>query len=190
MKASEVSFESAGEGEEFVFGSKRPGHPSRRVSSGEVADWISFMRKKEVEAVCCLLSPQQLDYYESDLLAQYRTEFGEKSVCHAPVEDYFLCPQSQLTEKIIPFLNSFVMQKKKVLVHCSGGSGRTGHVLAGWLAASRGYSPKEAILEVEAVHRNPKEAVNCGNATQAELDDLLTSAFNMHQDLKSRENDS
>lgn len=38
-----------------------------------------------------------------------------------------------LTGKILPFLLEADKQSEKVVVHCSGGVGRTGLVLAAWL---------------------------------------------------------
>ncbi|MEW6495955.1 MAG: protein phosphatase, partial [Cyanobacteriota bacterium] len=46
----------------------------------------------------------------------------------------------------------------KVVVHCSGGIGRTGHVLAAWLASARGFSNNAAIAAVRKTGRNPYEA--------------------------------
>jgi protein-tyrosine phosphatase len=45
------------------------------------------------------------------------------------------------------------------VVHCSGGIGRTGHVLAAWLVAGRGFSRHSAITAVKRRGRNPYEAV-------------------------------
>jgi protein-tyrosine phosphatase len=60
-----------------------------------------------------------------------------------------------------------------VVVHCSGGSGRTGHVLAAWLVRYRGLEAGTALSEVRSTGRNPQEAVDAGLATLAELNRLL-----------------
>lgn len=43
-------------------------------------------------------------------------------------------------------------------MHCSGGSGRTGHILAAWLVYRNGISPKEAIRAIKSMGRDPQEA--------------------------------
>jgi protein-tyrosine phosphatase len=64
---------------------------------------------------------------------------------------------------------------ERVVVHCWGGNGRTGHVLSAWLVAARGLSPLEAIEAVEATGRLPREAILASNAVLEELIALLTS---------------
>jgi protein-tyrosine phosphatase len=88
------------------------------------------MQQSGVRQVCCLLPPKQLAYYRVDLLERYRKAFGESNVCHAEIEDYHLCNQAILENKILLFLLESDQTSTPVVVHCSGGSGRTGHVLA------------------------------------------------------------
>ncbi len=45
------------------------------------------------------------------------------------------------------------------VVHCAGGIGRTGHILAAWLVSVRGFSNQDAISAVIRTGRNPHEAV-------------------------------
>ncbi|MBW4617842.1 MAG: dual specificity protein phosphatase family protein [Cyanosarcina radialis HA8281-LM2] len=64
-----------------------------------------------------------------------------------------------LVRQILPFLTIANQQNEKVVVHCSGGIGRTGHILAAWLVAGRGFSSKSAISAVKQTGRNPYEPV-------------------------------
>lgn len=145
-------FAAAWENEPFVFGAKKPGYSDTKVS-----DWVEFMKRFGIKRVCCLLSAQQLAYY-SDLLGTYRQEFGINHVAWAPIEDFHLADTETLTKKILPFLAQADLQGEKVVVHCSGGIGRTGHVLAAWLVSGRGLSNKAAIAAVRKTGRNPYEA--------------------------------
>ncbi|BBD68237.1 dual specificity protein phosphatase [Nostoc commune NIES-4072] len=76
----------------------------------------------------------------------------------APIVDFHLCDLETLTQKILPFLIEADKENEKVVVHCSGGIGRTGHVLAAWLVSVRGLSNQAAINAVKKTGRNPYEA--------------------------------
>jgi protein-tyrosine phosphatase len=150
-------FAAADESEIIVFGAAKPGK-----SEQEVNQWIKFMKEQGIQRVCCLLAPVQLAPYAKslglDLLEIYRKEFGEDKVCWAAIEDFQLADLETLTQKILPFLNDSQQKNEKVVVHCGGGIGRTGHVLAAWLVKSRGMSNKDAIASVKRTGRNPYEA--------------------------------
>jgi protein-tyrosine phosphatase len=79
-----------------------------------------------------------------------------------------------LIGKILPFLKGCDAEKQKVVVHCSGGSGRTGHVLAAWLVFGRGWAYADAIAAVKKSGRNPFEAIQSGNARPEDLEKLLS----------------
>lgn len=147
-------FAAASPRETIVFGSARP-----EYSSDQVNEWIEFMQSQDIKRVCCLLSQTQLDGY-LDLLGIYRQTFGSDRVCWSPIEDFQLADRQTLIQQILPFLAIADEQSEKVVVHCSGGIGRTGHVLAAWLVAERGFSNKTAIATVKQTGRNPYEAVS------------------------------
>ena len=167
------NFSPASNEEAFVYGAQRPGYPSRSsIPDAEVGQWTAFMRQHGVSRVCCLLE-DQLSCYQSDLLAAYRAGFGEEAVCGAPIKDFTLAGEALLTETILPFLDASVCREEKVVVHCSAGFGRTGHVLAAWLVYGRQMTNDEAIAAVTAMGRNPHEAAGSGPTGVASLGSLL-----------------
>lgn len=168
-------FAPASELEHIVFGAERPGYNSKQVDEHEVHKWIVSAKQRNITRVCCLLTQDQLSYYVMDLLDAYRRAFGHENVCSAPVEDYRLCDGLTLRHRILPFLRESDDKQESVVVHCSGGIGRTGHVLAAWLVFGRGYSAEDALWTVKRMGRNPFEAVDDGNATRAGLYALLES---------------
>lgn len=146
-------FAPASENESIVFGSSRPGYTNEQVNL-----WIEFMQAQNIQRVCCLLTESQLSRY-SGLLYLYRKTFGIDQVCWSPIKDFHLVTVQALTRQILPFLALADRCQEKVVVHCSGGMGRTGHILAAWLVAGRGLSNKAAISAVRKTGRNPYEAV-------------------------------
>jgi protein-tyrosine phosphatase len=162
----------------YKFAAARPGY-----SEAQVSEWIEFMRDRDIRRVCCLLTKKQLDRY-TDLLVNYQQAFGKERVCWAPIEDFSLATPKMLVDRILPFLATADRQQEKVIVHCSGGIGRTGHILAAWLVAGRGFTRESAIAAVRQTGRNPYEAVIAApfkgrNPWQvaAELQTLLSSSL-------------
>lgn len=172
--------------EKMVFGAQRPGYNSKDVGDKEVHLWVSFMKERGIARVCCLLSQPELHYYRHSLLEGYEKAFGGGNLCWVPIADYHLCAKSFLQKTILPFLKESDIQNLPVVVHCSGGAGRTGHVLAAWLVGGRKFCIEEALSAVKAMHRNPYEAVEAGKATMQELRDLLTIAPPEHNALDEK----
>ena len=157
MSRPERGFSAASEQEPFVFGARRPGFPFPRVSSTFVHSWIAFMQAQGITRVLCLLPSRQLDGY-SDLLGTYRQMFGEHNVLWVPIADFHLAEEVQLIDQILPFFVEGALHQEKTVVHCSGGVGRTGHILAAWLVSGRGMSNEEAIATVKRQGRNARES--------------------------------
>ncbi len=171
---SKLKFGPAWHQDKIVYGARRPGYPAKKgIGLEPVQEWISFMKQKKIRRVCCLLSQEELAYYACDLLGEYKKAFGPDHVCAAPVENYRLCDERTLTERILPFLQASEAAQVPVVVHCSGGSGRTGHVLAAWLVRVRGLTPEVALSAARQAGRDPWEAITAGQATKAQLQALL-----------------
>jgi len=161
------NFSPAAEDERIVFGACRPNHPRRAPPDSSVDDWVRHVQERDVERVCCLLDETQLSEYD-DLLDTYVAGFGADRVTHAPIGDFSVVDRRTLHETILPFLDASKAASERVVVHCSAGSGRTGHVLALWLAHDRGCSVEDAVAEVRRMGRRPLEA-----ASRADLRALL-----------------
>lgn len=145
-------FSAASDRELIVFGAIKPGYGDRAFS-----EWIDFMKQQNIDRICCLLPQSQLTRY-SDLLGNYRKIFGDDRVCWAPLLDFELVDREILIDRILPFLTEANNAGDRVVVHCSGGIGRTGQVLAAWLVSGRGFSNQDAIAAVKRTGRNPYEA--------------------------------
>ncbi|MBI4201796.1 MAG: dual specificity protein phosphatase family protein [Chloroflexi bacterium] len=161
--------------ETIVFGAQRPGYNAYWVEQHYVEEWLAFMRGQAISRVVCLLPPEQLDYYESDLLSSYREAFGPHNVLSAPIGDFCLSSEKNL-KLVMDFLDESVRLGLKTVVHCSGGSGRTGHVLAAWLVYRYDMEAGDAIETIRRLpeRRNPLEAVTTPEEEDA-LYELLDS---------------
>jgi protein-tyrosine phosphatase len=145
-------FAPASATETIVFGAARPGYRIEKIER-----WIKFMQTVKIDYICCLLSASQLISYPN-LLEIYQQEFGVDRVCWAPIEDFQLADRAVLTQQILPFLSIADRNSQRVVVHCSGGIGRTGYILAAWLVAGRGLSNHAAINAVKKMGKNPYES--------------------------------
>ncbi len=150
---TEFNFGPAVEDELIVFGARRPGYlPS------DVTRWIAYMRKQGIQRVVCLLSGKEFgSKVAADLLDTYERVFGDDRVFHSPIEDFQLAHRTTIKD-ILKFIAASEHEKEKVVVHCSGGMGRTGHVLACWLVMGRNFEPLDAIREVRRMGRTPTDS--------------------------------
>ena len=147
------NFAAASADEQVVFGAARPGYADKQV-----IQWIEFMQIQGIQKICCLLPESHLSRY-ANLLDVYRQFWGNDSVCWAPVDDFCLVDSEVLFHRILPFLAAADRHQERVVIHCSGGVGRTGHILAAWLIAGREFDRQYAIESVRKTGKNPYEAV-------------------------------
>ncbi|WP_110984591.1 protein-tyrosine phosphatase family protein [Acaryochloris thomasi] len=178
-------FSAAINTERFVFGSAQPGY-----TEPQIEQWIEFMQDQNIQRVCCLLPTDQLSKYSTDLLNTYRQTFEHRQVCWAPIKDFRYANPDVLIYQILPFLMIAKQKQEKVVIHCSGGIGRTGHILAAWLVAEHGFSSQSAISAIKQSGRNPHEAVVAAplkgrspRKVAAELDMLLNKCSNFQHEL-------
>lgn len=147
-----------------IFGACRPGH-----LGGDLAAWTDVLSDRGVSAVLCLLSESEASRW--GLPAAYDGTF---ETAHVPIRDRYLPEVDRLT-RAVDILESMTAGGHRAAIHCNAGLGRTGVVAAAWLVRERGLSPTTALETVESTPwpRSPREAIRDGNATEAELYDLL-----------------
>jgi len=167
-------FSPAAHGDGVVYGACSPGWHSAANREAAVEQWIGTMQRNGIERVCCLLNGRRLDGSDA-VLGTYREAFGDRNVLHVPVPIGHLVDGEALCTDILPFLREAAREDEPVVVHCLSGIGRTGQVLAAWLVADRGESPREAIETVRTTGRDPMDTVERGEITRQELLAVLGS---------------
>ena len=162
----------AGLSEKLVYGTSRPGYPKKSVSKGEILNWINQNSSQGIKAIICLLCEEEIAlYYQEKLLDLYRKHFI--SVFHFPWDDFSLCSEETI-KRIIKVIEKETHKGHKVLVHCSGGIGRTGLTLAAWLVYRYKISPEKAIEIQLSLGRNPLESALINEeVTEEAIIDLL-----------------
>src|SRR5450759_164187 len=122
---SNFHFGPARSGEQTVYGARTPD-----ASPTSILEWADFMRSQCVTRVCCLLDAGQLAGFPVNLEAEYKRLFGATCVLMELIADHHLCSRKALKGNILPFLRTADTGGERAVIHCWGGNGRTGHVLA------------------------------------------------------------
>ena len=103
---------------------------------------LVWLRGQGIEAIVSLT---ETSLRRDKMLLPWLDELGFE-YHHIPIVDHTAPEESQIDE-FIEFIEMMQGQKKPMLVHCAGGYGRTGTMLACYLV-SIGHRPRAAVDEV------------------------------------------
>jgi len=126
--------------------------PGRRDFGRDLSHDIETMVNQGVTHVVCLVPSDELERYD---VAQLLTEYSRVGLktCHLPIVDQGVVPVSEVV-KTLRWMHNAVEGGKRVVVHCAGGLGRAGTIVACYLKY-RGVSSDAAIAAVRSA-RSPR----------------------------------
>jgi protein tyrosine phosphatase (PTP) superfamily phosphohydrolase (DUF442 family) len=110
---------------------RRPGYAkaadgSKTVEWRQVPKWVQHVQAQGIRGILCLLDAPELALYDGrdgGLLSYYRTH--GLAVEHVPLQEH-ACPDPSTLDQVLEACRRL---PEPVLVHCSGGEGRTGAVV-------------------------------------------------------------
>lgn len=136
--------------------------PGRRDYGRSLDADLRSLQQAGVQDVVCLLAPHEFEHYGVvDLMDAYRG--AGLQVLHLPTLDR-TPPATEALVMASNWIDERVDAQRSVLVHCVGGLGRAGTVVAAWLTR-RGVAPDRAIEHVRRA-RSPR-AIETAEQEQA-----------------------
>jgi len=118
----------------------------------ERQDWLDKCRINQLKVICVLTEPEEFKKYSGmdDLRDFYRQECGLQ-VYNRAIPDFQIPTSGDLVNNILD-LTYHLSQGHNCLVHCAGGTGRTGMVIAAIIQNLGVYDPVARIRKVKSTY--------------------------------------
>jgi len=118
----------------------------------EKQDWLDKCKKNNLKAICVLTEPEEFKKYSGmdHLLDFYRNECG-LVVYNRAIPDFQIPTSGDLVNNILD-LTHHLSKGENSLIHCAGGSGRTGMVVAAIFKNLGVYDPIPRIRKVKSTY--------------------------------------
>lgn len=110
---------------------------------------LNQITSNEITNVVTLVSTEELEKYKVPTLLDRYAMLG-LNVLHSPIPDYGL-PEVTQMKSILIWVHKKVKAKENILIHCVGGLGRSGTVMAIYAKAYLGKTGPEAIEFVRSI---------------------------------------
>jgi len=118
----------------------------------ERKDWLEKVKKNNLKVICVLTEPHEFEKYSGmdGLLEFYENECGLK-VYNRAIPDFEIPTSGDLVNNILD-LTYHLSQGQNCLIHCAGGTGRTGMVLAAVIQNLGVYDTVSKIRKVKSTY--------------------------------------
>ena len=118
----------------------------------ERKDWLEKVQKNKLEVICVLTEPHEFEKYSGmdGLLDFYENECG-LTVYNRAIPDFEIPTSGDLVNNILD-LTYHLSQGQNCLIHCAGGTGRTGMVLAAVIQNLGVYDTVSKIRKVKSTY--------------------------------------
>ena len=118
----------------------------------ERQDFLDKCKANKLKVACVLTEPEEFEKYSGDskLLEFYQNECG-LTVYNRAIPDFQIPTSGDLVNNILD-LTYHLSQGENCLVHCAGGSGRTGMVIAAIVKNLGVYDPVARVRKVKSTY--------------------------------------
>ena len=121
-----------------------PGHPSLAQAKLKLRGFLDAGIRHFVDLT---EADEPLESYEALLMAEAQSLRVSVTYARIPIRDYSVPQRPDVMRRILDTINANVKQGGVTYVHCWGGIGRTGLVVACWLQ-EQGRTADEALAEL------------------------------------------
>lgn len=158
------NFAPASTRDEIVHGCESPGSPGdgAKSSAETVNEWMEFMESQGIKRVVCLMSADELERFEVNLLETYASKMTDVTLVNMKSEG--------AADQLSKAYKEACSAQEKVVTHCVGGQMRTGIALGSWIAKEYNLSPEEATEELLACSKENDADRKCSGD---KLEDFL-----------------
>ena len=118
----------------------------------ERKDWLDKVKKNDLKVICVLTEPHEFEKYSGrqDLIDFYEKECN-LIVYNRSIPDFEIPTSGDLVNNILD-LTYHLSNGENALIHCAGGTGRTGMVLAAVIQNLGVYDPVARVRKVKSTY--------------------------------------
>jgi len=119
---------------------------------GERKDWLDKVKKNDLKVICVLTEPHEFEKYSgTDALLEFYEKDCNLTVYNRSIPDFEIPTSGDLVNNILD-LTYHLSNGENALIHCAGGTGRTGMVLAAVIQNLGVYDPVARVRKVKSTY--------------------------------------